>query len=84
MKEYHVVVGAGPAGHVAATRTSQLGLKAAIVENQYWGGICPEDWLYPVKSPLRNAELAHIFTHEAKLKGCREVSPRILLKYMSQ
>ena len=61
MKEYHVVVGAGPAGHVAATRTSKLGLKTAIVENQYWGGICPEDWRYPVKSPAPERRIGAYF-----------------------
>ncbi|HVO68394.1 MAG TPA: FAD-dependent oxidoreductase, partial [Aggregatilineaceae bacterium] len=40
-KEYDVVVlGAGPGGYVCAIRASQLGLKTAIVEKKWWGGVC--------------------------------------------
>jgi dihydrolipoamide dehydrogenase len=69
-KEYDVVVlGAGPGGYVAAIRASQLGLKTAIVEKKYWGGVCLNVGCIPSKALLRNAELAHIFTHEAKTFG---------------
>ncbi|MBL8150958.1 MAG: dihydrolipoyl dehydrogenase [Blastocatellia bacterium] len=69
-KEYDVVVlGAGPGGYVAAIRASQLGLKTAIVEKQYWGGVCLNVGCIPSKALLRNAELAHIFKHEAKTFG---------------
>lgn len=69
-KEYDVIVlGAGPGGYVAAIRASQLGLKTAIVEKQYWGGVCLNVGCIPSKALLRNAELAHIFKHEAKTFG---------------
>lgn len=69
-KEYDVIVlGAGPGGYVAAIRASQLGLKTAIVEKQYWGGVCLNVGCIPSKALLRNAELAHIFKHEAKAFG---------------
>lgn len=69
-KEYDVVVlGAGPGGYVAAIRASQLGLKAAIVEKQYWGGVCLNIGCIPSKALLRNAEIAHIFSHQAKEFG---------------
>jgi dihydrolipoamide dehydrogenase len=35
-----VVLGAGPGGYVAAIRASQLGMKVAVVEKKYWGGVC--------------------------------------------
>jgi dihydrolipoamide dehydrogenase len=71
-KEYDVVVlGAGPGGYVAAIRASQLGLKTAIVEKQYWGGVCLNVGCIPSKALLRNAELAHIFKHEAKTFGIK-------------
>jgi dihydrolipoamide dehydrogenase len=35
-----VVLGAGPGGYVAAIRAAQLGLRTAIVEKQYSGGVC--------------------------------------------
>ncbi|HVO71123.1 MAG TPA: dihydrolipoyl dehydrogenase [Aggregatilineaceae bacterium] len=63
-KEYDVVVlGAGPGGYVAAIRSAQLGLKTAIVEKQWWGGVCLNVGCVPSKALLRNAELAHIVQH---------------------
>ena len=66
-KEYDVVVlGAGPGGYVAAIRASQLGLKTAIVEKQYWGGVCLNVGCIPSKALLRNAEIAHIVKNRSK------------------
>jgi dihydrolipoamide dehydrogenase len=64
-----VVLGAGPGGYVAAIRAAQLGLTTAIVEEKYWGGVCLNVGCIPSKALLRNAELAHIFTKEAKTFG---------------
>lgn len=69
-KAYDVVVlGAGPGGYVAAIRSAQLGLKTAIVEKKYWGGVCLNVGCIPSKALLHNAELAHIVTKEAKTFG---------------
>jgi len=64
-----VVLGAGPGGYVAAIRAAQLGLKTAIIEKQWWGGVCLNVGCIPTKALLRNAELAHIFTADADLFG---------------
>ena len=64
-----VVLGAGPGGYVAAVRAAQLGLKTAIIELKYWGGVCNNVGCIPTKSLLRNAEIAHIFNHEADVFG---------------
>jgi dihydrolipoamide dehydrogenase len=64
-----VVLGAGPGGYVAAIRAAQLGLKTAVVEEKYWGGVCLNVGCIPSKALLRNAELAHTFTADAKLFG---------------
>jgi dihydrolipoamide dehydrogenase len=64
-----VVLGAGPGGYVAAIRAAQLGLNTAIIESKYWGGVCLNVGCIPSKALLRNAELAHIFTKEAKTFG---------------
>ena len=64
-----VVVGAGPGGYVAAIRAAQLGLKVAIVEKKYWGGVCLNVGCIPSKALLRNAEIANIVTKEQKLFG---------------
>ena len=58
-----VVLGAGPGGYVAAVRAAQLGLRTAIIELKYWGGVCNNVGCIPTKSLLRNAEIAHIFNH---------------------
>jgi dihydrolipoamide dehydrogenase len=64
-----VVLGAGPGGYVAAIRAAQLGKRVAVVEEKYWGGVCLNVGCIPSKALLRNAELAHIFTREAKTFG---------------
>ncbi len=64
-----VVLGAGPGGYVAAIRASQLGLKTAVIEKKYWGGVCLNVGCIPSKALLRNAELAHIFNADAKTFG---------------
>ncbi|WP_113698933.1 dihydrolipoyl dehydrogenase [Nonomuraea lactucae] len=64
-----VVLGAGPGGYTAAVRSAQLGLRAAVVEEKYWGGVCLNVGCIPSKALLRNAELAHIFHNEAKTFG---------------
>lgn len=70
MSHYDVVVlGAGPGGYVAAIRAAQLGRTTAIVEPKYWGGVCLNVGCIPSKALLRNAELAHIFSREAKTFG---------------
>ncbi|UXA18620.1 dihydrolipoyl dehydrogenase [Mycobacterium sp. SMC-4] len=70
MTHYDVVVlGAGPGGYVAAIRAAQLGLNTAIIEPKYWGGVCLNVGCIPSKALLRNAELAHIFTKQAKTFG---------------
>jgi dihydrolipoamide dehydrogenase len=64
-----VVLGAGPGGYVAAIRAAQLGLNTAVVEPKYWGGVCLNVGCIPSKALLRNAELVHIFSREAKTFG---------------
>jgi dihydrolipoamide dehydrogenase len=59
-----VVLGAGPGGYVAAIRCAQLGLRTAVVEEKYWGGVCLNVGCIPSKALLKNAELAHLLTHE--------------------
>ncbi|QDO87528.1 dihydrolipoyl dehydrogenase [Ornithinimicrobium ciconiae] len=59
-----VVLGAGPGGYVAAIRASQLGKKVAVVEKQYWGGVCLNVGCIPSKALIKNAELAHTLTHD--------------------
>jgi dihydrolipoamide dehydrogenase len=70
MSSYDViVVGAGPGGYVAAIRASQLGLKTAIVEKQWLGGVCLNVGCIPSKSLLKNAEVADIITNRGRELG---------------
>lgn len=70
MENYDVVViGAGPAGYVCAIRSAQLGLKTAIVDKQWLGGVCLNVGCIPSKSLLRNAEVAHILRERSKEFG---------------
>lgn len=64
-----VVLGAGPGGYVAAIRAAQLGLKCAIIEKEYWGGVCLNVGCIPSKSLLKNAEVAHTLQHRAREFG---------------
>ncbi|MEV4347773.1 dihydrolipoyl dehydrogenase [Actinoplanes sp. NPDC049596] len=64
-----LVLGAGPGGYVAAIRAAQLGKTVAVVEHKYWGGVCLNVGCIPSKALLRNAEIAHIITHEKKTFG---------------
>ncbi len=64
-----IVIGAGPAGYVAAIRSAQLGQKTAIVDKQWLGGVCLNVGCIPSKSLLRNAEVAHILRERGKEFG---------------
>jgi len=56
--EYDVVIiGAGPAGYVAAIRAGQVGLKTAIVEKMYIGGMCLNWGCIPTKALLESAKM---------------------------
>ena len=54
-----IIIGSGPGGYVAAIRAAQLGLKTAIVEKSYLGGICLNWGCIPTKALLRSAEIFH-------------------------
>ena len=55
------VLGGGPGGYVAAIRAAQLGLKAAVIEEERVGGLCLNWGCIPSKALLWNAELVHLF-----------------------
>ncbi len=66
-----VVIGAGPAGYVAAIRASQLNhaARVAIVDKQWLGGVCLNVGCIPSKSLLKNAEVAHTLRERGKEFG---------------
>ncbi|MFG2965310.1 dihydrolipoyl dehydrogenase [Streptomyces sp. NPDC048288] len=75
-----VVLGAGPGGYVAAVRAAQLGLRTAIVEGRFWGGVCLNIGCIPAKALLRNAEVAQLILHDAEKFGVK-ISGEVSLDY---
>lgn len=64
-----VVIGAGPAGYVAAIRAAQLKQKVALVDKEFLGGVCLNVGCIPSKSLLKNAEVAHTLRERGKEFG---------------
>ncbi len=64
-----VIIGAGPGGYVAAIRASQLGLKTAIIDKEWLGGVCLNVGCIPSKSLLKNAEVAHLLRTGSRTFG---------------
>ena len=52
-----IIIGAGPGGYVAAIRAGQTGLKTAIIEKKYIGGMCLNWGCIPTKSLLESTKL---------------------------
>lgn len=70
MNQYDVaVIGAGPGGYVCAIRCAQLGMKTAIIDKQWLGGVCLNVGCIPSKSLLKNAEVAHTLRERGKELG---------------
>jgi dihydrolipoamide dehydrogenase len=56
-----IIVGGGPGGYTAAIRAAQLGMKVALVERQYLGGVCLNIGCIPSKALLKNASVVDTF-----------------------
>ncbi|WP_217558685.1 dihydrolipoyl dehydrogenase [Paenibacillus sp. GbtcB18] len=50
-----LVIGSGPGGYVAALRSSQLGMKTAIVERSQLGGVCTNVGCIPSKALIADS-----------------------------
>lgn len=71
MENYDVIIiGAGPAGYVAAIRCAQLGQKTAIVDNSVsLGGTCLNVGCIPSKALLESSELYYSSQNELQQHG---------------
>jgi len=76
-----IIIGAGPAGYVAAIRCSQLGLKTAVVEE--WigkdgkpalGGTCLNVGCIPSKALLESTEIYETVEKQGKQHGIKVAS----------
>lgn len=70
-----LVLGAGPGGYTAAIRAAQLGKSVAIVEEQYWGGVCLNVGCVPSKSLIHSAHTVQTFKNDAKQHGIEVEGP---------
>jgi dihydrolipoamide dehydrogenase len=64
-----IIIGAGPAGYVAAIRASQLGMNTAIIDKKWMGGVCLNVGCIPSKALLKNAEVAHTLRNKSREFG---------------
>ncbi|MEO0080085.1 MAG: dihydrolipoyl dehydrogenase [candidate division WOR-3 bacterium] len=71
-----LVIGAGPAGYVAAIRLAQLGKKVVLVEQARVGGVCLNQGCIPVKALLHGASIIRNAA-EARVMGLRFSGPEI-------
>ena len=67
-----VIIGAGPAGYVAAIRCAQLGLKTACIEKRMeLGGTCLNVGCIPSKTLLHTTELLYALKAEGAKLGLK-------------
>ena len=92
MKKYDVIIiGAGPAGYVAAIRCAQLGLNTACVDNWFnqegkssLGGTCLNVGCIPSKALLESSELYEKALSQFDQHGIKAKSISLDLKKMIQ
>jgi len=72
-----IIIGAGPAGYVAAIRAGQLGMKTALIEKQYMGGMCLNWGCIPTKSLIESARTLQTVKNAAKF-GVQGVQPETI------
>ena len=63
MKYDFAVIGAGPAGYVAAKKAAGAGLKTLLVEKKKLGGVCLNEGCVPSKTLLQAAKTYHHAKH---------------------
>ncbi len=66
-----VVIGAGPGGYVAAIRCAQLGMKTAIIEREFLGGVCLNVGCIPSKAMISACHFLHRMQNDAAEMGLR-------------
>lgn len=73
-----IVIGAGPAGYVAAIKASMLGGKVAVVEKVKAGGTCLNRGCIPTKTYVKNVELIENLAKAGK-RGIKVANPEFSL-----
>jgi len=62
-----VVIGAGPGGYPAAIRLGQLKVKTAVIEREYFGGVCLNVGCIPSKAVIHAAKMYEKMGHAEDL-----------------
>ena len=71
-----IVLGSGPGGYVTAIRSSQLGLKTAVIEKENLGGVCLNWGCIPTKALLKSAQVFEYINH-AEDFGIKVNNPKV-------
>ena len=86
-----IVIGAGPAGYIAAIRASQYGLSVACIDewknrdgSNSFGGTCLNAGCIPSKALLESSELFHRASHEFLNHGININTPVIDIDVMQK
>ncbi|MCU0609328.1 MAG: dihydrolipoyl dehydrogenase [Chitinispirillaceae bacterium] len=58
-----IVLGAGPAGYMAAERAGGAGLRTVLIEKNHLGGVCLNEGCVPSKTLLNSSKLYHQVQH---------------------
>lgn len=69
-----IVIGAGPAGYIAAERAGHMGKKVLLIEKEHLGGVCTNWGCIPTKS-LLNAAKHFVYGKEAAQFGVHFDNP---------
>jgi dihydrolipoamide dehydrogenase len=78
MKTDILVIGAGPAGYVAALKAAQGGARVTLIERRELGGTCLNRGCIPSKTYLYNAEIIASIAQAAE-RGIRITDPAITI-----
>lgn len=76
-----VIIGAGPGGYPTGIRLGQLGVKAAVIEKEYWGGVCLNVGCIPSKAVIHAAKTFEKISHADDL-GISVGKPTMDMKKM--
>lgn len=58
-----IILGAGPAGYIAAEYAGKHKLKTLVIEKQYFGGVCLNVGCIPTKTLLKRAKIIDYLVH---------------------
>jgi dihydrolipoamide dehydrogenase len=84
MKYDVFVIGSGPGGYHAAIRAAQLGLKVAIAEKEFWGGVCLNVGCIPTKALLHVGQEVYNATQHGKDFGMNILNMELDLKAVNK